>query len=89
MRRPLHPIDCLKSAGQRPLPPTGIVRLYFGLFRHFKGVVNLDFKIAYRAFQFGMPEQQLNGLQILGAPIDQRRFRPPQRMRPIAGGIQS
>jgi hypothetical protein len=39
-------------AGQRLLPPTGGVWLHFGLFRHFKGVVNLNAEIAHSALKF-------------------------------------
>lgn len=37
-------------------------------------VVDLDPKVADRAFQLGVPEQQLDGSEILGATVDQRRL---------------
>ena len=38
------------------------------LFRDRKGVINLDAEIPDRAFDLGMPEQELDRPQIAGAP---------------------
>jgi len=76
-------------AGQRLLPPTGVAWLHFGLFRHFKGVVNLNAEIAHSAFQFCVAEQQLYRPQILRSPINQRRLRPSKRVSTVTCGIQS
>jgi hypothetical protein len=39
--------------------------------------------------QLGVPKQQLNGAQILRAPIDQRRLGPSHRVRPVVGAVQA
>ena len=44
--------------------------LDFRLFGHFKGVVHLDAEVADGTLQFGMAEQQLNGAEVLGPPVD-------------------
>jgi hypothetical protein len=36
-----------------------------------------------------MPEQQLNGTEVLGSPVDQRRLGAPHRVRAVVGGIES
>ncbi len=46
------------------------------------GVIDLDAEAAHGALDLGMSEQQLYGPQIGGAPVDQRGFRPAQRVRP-------
>jgi hypothetical protein len=48
------------------------------LFRYCQGVINLDAKISDRAFDLGMPEQQLDSPQVARSPIDQRSFCAPQ-----------
>jgi hypothetical protein len=52
------------------------------LFRYCQGVIDLDAEISDRAFDFGMPEQELDGPEISRAPIDQGRFCASKRMRP-------
>jgi hypothetical protein len=65
------------------VPPTDRpVALHLRLLRHFESVVDLDPKVTDRAFQVGVPEQQLDGANILRAPVDQRRLGAPQRVRP-------
>jgi len=39
--------------------------LDFSLLRNFQRVIHLDAEVSDRAFQLGMPKQQLNGPQIL------------------------
>lgn len=36
-----------------------------------------------------MAEQQLDGTQVLRAPIDQRRLGPSHRVRPVVGTVQA
>ena len=57
--------------------------LDFRLFGNLQGVIDLDTEVADGALQFGMPEQQLDGAQILRALVDQRRFGPPHRVRSV------
>ena len=45
------------------------------LFSYCQGIVDLDAEIPDRAFDLGMPEQELDGSQIAGAPIDQSSLR--------------
>ena len=51
------------------------------LFGYCQRVIDLNAEIADRALDLGVPEQELHGSQVAGAPIDQRRLRAPQRMR--------
>ena len=45
-----------------------------------QGVVYFDAEVSDRAFDLGMPEQQLDGPEIARATIDQCRFRASQRV---------
>ena len=63
--------------------------LNFSLLGYFERVIDLDSKITHRAFKLGMPEQQLNGPQVLRAPVDQRCFYSPHRVGNIRGSIQT
>ena len=47
-----------------------------------QSIVHFDAQVSYGAFDFGMPEQKLDGPEIAGAPIDQRSFRASQRVSP-------
>jgi hypothetical protein len=38
---------------------------------------------------FVLSDEELNGRQVLGPPVDQRRLRPPQRVRPVIRLVQS
>ena len=51
--------------------------------------VDFDAKIANRALDFAVAQYKLNRSQIPGPPIDERRFRSPQRMRPKEAWVQS
>jgi len=53
---------------------------YF-LFRYRQGVIDLDAEMPDRAFDLGMPEQELDGSEIACAPIDQGSFCASKRMR--------
>ena len=52
------------------------------LFRYCQGVIDLDAEISDRAFDPGMPEQELDSPQVARPPIDQGSFCTSQRMRP-------
>ena len=52
--------------------------LNLGLLCHLQGVIYLDTEIADRTFEFSMTQKQLDCPEILGAPIDQGRLRPPR-----------
>ncbi len=47
------------------------------LLRYRERVVDLDTKVADGALDLGVPEQELDGPQITGAPIDQGHLRAP------------
>ena len=53
------------------------------LFRYRQGVIDLDAEIPDRAFDLGMPEQELDGPEISRPPIDQGRFCASKRMRVV------
>jgi hypothetical protein len=63
--------------------------LDFCLLCYFERVVDLDSEITVRALKLGMPEQQLNGPQVLRAPVDQRCFCSPHRVGAIRNSIQT
>ena len=49
-----------------------------GLLGYGQSVIYLDAEIANGAFDLGMAKQQLDGPQVAGAPIDQRRLSSTQ-----------
>ena len=55
-------IATVAAAGQMSLSD-------FSLLGHFQSVVDLGAEVADRTFQFGMPEQQLHGPEVFGAPM--------------------
>src|SRR6266851_4578562 len=59
------------------------------LFRYCQGVIDLNAEISDRAFDLGMPEQELDGPEIACAPIDQGGFCASQRMRPKQPRVQA
>src|SRR5471032_560237 len=61
----------------------------FNLFSYCQGIVDLDAEIPDRAFDLGMPEQELDGPEIARPPIDQGSFSAAQRMRPEQPRVQS
>jgi hypothetical protein len=48
------------------------------LFRYRERVIDLNAKIPDRAFDLGVPEQELDGSEIACPSIDQSRFCSPQ-----------
>jgi hypothetical protein len=36
---------------------------------HFQSIIDFDAKVSHRAFQFGVPKQELNGTQIAGLAV--------------------
>jgi hypothetical protein len=54
------------------------IRSNVDLLRNGEGVVYVDAKIPYSALYLGMAKQKLNGSQIPGSAVDERRFSPPQ-----------
>jgi hypothetical protein len=52
------------------------------LFRYCQGVIDLDAEIPDRAFDLGMPKQELDGPEISRPPINQGSFGAAQRVRP-------
>jgi hypothetical protein len=79
-------------AGQRPSSPAvadQLARLHLGLLGDLQRIVKLDPEIPDGAFEFGMAEEELNGPEVPGSPLDQRRFRAAKRMRSIGRGVQS
>src|SRR5438477_12902324 len=62
---------------------------YLGLLGNLESVVDLDAEIPNCAFEFRVPEQQLNGSEISGPPIDHRSFRTSHRMRAVCRCVQT
>ena len=59
------------------------------LFGDLQCVVHLDAQISHRRLKLGMSEQQLDGPQILRAPINQSRLGSPHRVRAVARRVKS
>jgi hypothetical protein len=51
-------------------------------------IIHFDAEIPHRAFNLAMPEEQLDGPQISGAPVDERSLGPSQRVRPVEMRIE-
>ena len=54
-----------------------------GAFRQSKRVLDVDAEVPDRALNLRVPEQDLNGAKISGLLVDDGRFGPPQRVRPV------
>src|SRR5205814_7289271 len=54
---------------------TSLANLHLGLLSDLQRIVDLDAEILNCAFEFRVPEQQLNSSEISGPPIDHRSFR--------------
>ena len=54
-----------------------------------QGIVDFDAKVPDGRLELRMPEEQLNGAQVLGAAVDQRRLRPSHRVRPVLGAVEA
>ena len=89
---PDRPASALPRERVRSLAQTGGQRLGrafplcpgisdINLFRYCQRVINLNAKISDRAFDLGMPEQELDGPEITCPSIDQGRFCSSQGMR--------
>src|SRR5262249_34716581 len=76
--RPLAQSDRRGTGRTGPLCPG---RSDIDLFRCRERVIDLDAEIADRALDLRVTEQELHGAKIPGAPVDQGRLCPPQRMR--------
>ena len=79
-------------AGQRPwgsAVATSPAGLHLSLFGDLKRVVDLDPEVSDSALKFAVTQEKLDGPEIPGAPIDQRRFGTPQRMSAVSSRIQS
>jgi hypothetical protein len=59
------------------------------LFGYCPGVIYFDAQVSDRAFDLGMPKQNLNGPEISCPPIDQGSFCASQRMGPKQTRVQS
>jgi hypothetical protein len=59
------------------------------LFCYCNGIIDLDAKISDGALNLGVPQQQLDRPQIACSPIDQGRFRAPERMCSEQARIQA
>ena len=67
-------------AGLRPSGPavaTSSARLHLSLLRDLQRVVDLDPEVSDGALKFAMAEEKLDGPEIPGPPVDQRRFGAP------------
>ena len=63
--------------------------LHFRLFRHFEGIIDFNAEIANHAFELAVPQQQLHRPKVLRAAVNQRGFRPSQRVRFISSRVQT
>lgn len=68
-------------------PPDIVLNL--SLLCHLQGVIYLDSEITDRTFEFSMTQKQLDRPEILGAPIDQGRLRPPHGMGTVSCSIET
>jgi hypothetical protein len=64
--------------------PAWAILLYLSVLSHLQCVVYFNPQIAHRALQLRVPEEELNGSQILGPAVDQGRLRAPQSVRTVA-----
>ena len=84
-----RPNGCIQSATVKSDDcPTRPARLHLSLFGDCQRVVNLDPEVSHGVFKFRMAEQELNGSEIPGAAIDQRRLGSPQRMSAVSRWIK-
>jgi len=77
----MHPTEGPLLAGSRRSNPTvaaGTTGLHLSLFRDLQSIVHLNPEIPDGAFELCVPEQELNGPEILGASVDQCGFRASQ-----------
>lgn len=63
--------------------------LYLRLLRDFQRVVDFDAQVSHRALKLRMAKQQLHSSQVLGTPVNQRRFGPPHGMGTVGSCIEA
>ncbi len=63
--------------------------LHFRLLGHLQGVVHFDPQIPNRALQFGVTQQELDGPEVLRAPVDQRRLGAAESVRAVGSRINT
>jgi hypothetical protein len=78
-------------AGERPMRrvayrPSG---LHLSLFRHLKGIIDVNAEVSHRALKLRMPKEQLHCPEILGPAINQGSLGATHRVGSIARRIQS
>lgn len=84
-------VGCLLLAGsglRRLAPKAGEAALGLGLLRHLQGILHLDPEVSDRALELGMPEQDLDGPQVLRASVYERRLGPAHAVRSICMAVQ-
>ena len=79
--RPLWGMRHISDRRTRSL--TSLGNLHLGLLGNLQRIVDLDAEIPNCAFEFRVPEQQLNSSEISSSLIDHRSFRTSQRMRAV------
>ena len=62
---------------------------HLSLLRQFQCIVNINPQVSDRAFQFGVAQEQLNGPDVLGSPIDQRGLGSPHGVGAVKGRVKS
>jgi hypothetical protein len=72
-------------AGGRPPSTTSDLRLLGNR----EGVIDLNAQVSHCRLQLGVSKQQLDGAQVLRAPIDQRRLGASHRVHPKVGAVQA
>ena len=81
LKPPLQPFQSMAVAGRSaPIAVRGTsagLLIDFCLLGYFQRIIHLDAKITHRTFKLGMLKQQLDGSQVLGAPLDQCCFCSP------------
>ena len=60
----------------------------FRLLGDLEGVIDLDAEVPHGRLELGVSQEQLHGAQVLGAPVDQRRFGSTHRVRAVIGAVQ-
>ena len=63
--------------------------LDFGLLSNVECVIDFYAEIPHRAFQFGMPQQELDRSKVVSPAIDQRCFRSAHRVRSVGLWIKA
>lgn len=61
----------------------------FGSFGQLEGIFDVNAEIADGAFNLGMPQKDLNGAQVAGRLLDDRRLGAPKRVRVVILGLEA